>query len=219
MGDILAVVFDMDGVIIDSEQVWDRVRREYAAEHGGTWTDTATRDMQGMSAPEWSAFMAETLRVNGTPEQIDAGVVAGMQQHYAQGIPLLPGAREAVSSLAEHWPLGLASSSNRPLIDTVLATAGLAQYFTATISSEEVDAGKPEPDVYLAACQALTVPPHHAAAVEDSTGGLLSAHRAGLKVIAVPNPHYPPDGTVLIETAQVVLDSVSELDPAVVRAL
>lgn len=219
MSEIAAVVFDMDGVIIDSEAVWDEVRREYAARHGGRWTATATRDMQGMSAPEWSAFMAGTLGVRQQPSAIDAGVVAAMQERYEHRIPLIPGAREAVQALASQWPLGLASSSNRPIIDAVLESGGLSQYFRVTVSSEEVAAGKPSPDVYLATCEALGVEPRSCAAVEDSTNGLLAAHRARMQVIAIPNPDYPPDETVIVETAAVVLGSISQLNADVVHTL
>ena len=205
-----AVVFDMDGVIVDSEQVWDEVREQYTRESGGTYTETATRDMMGMSSLEWSRYMAEALHVPGTPEQINAAIVERMLARYGEAPPLLPGAVDAVRRVAERWPLAIASSSNPELIEVVLAASGLAPLFAVTVSSQEVPRGKPSPDVYLEAARRLGVDPARCAAVEDSHNGIRSAKAAGMRVVAVPNPHFPPDAEAMAQ-ADVVIASIAEL--------
>jgi HAD superfamily hydrolase (TIGR01509 family) len=213
---IEAVVFDLDGVLVDSEHVWDEVRQQLAEERGGRWHDRASRDMMGMSSPEWSRYMHDVIGLAEPPEEINAEVVRRLEALYREEIPLLPGAVEAVQSLAARWPLGLASSSNRELIDLVLETSGLARSFKATVSSEEVPRGKPAPDVYVEAARRLGVEPAHCAAVEDSENGIQSAKSAGMRVIAIPNPQYPPADEAL-ELADVVLPSTTALTPEVVE--
>ena len=208
-----AVVFDLDGLLLDSEQVWDEVRERLTRERGGRWHEGATRDMMGMSSVEWSRYMHERL---GQPE-INAEVVRRMLERYRERLPLLPGAVEAVRRLAARWPLGLASSSNRELIELALEAAGIAELFRVTVSSEEVERGKPAPDVYVEAAKRLGIAPERAVAVEDSHNGILSARAAGMRVIAVPNPHFPPRPEALAE-ADVVLGSLAELTPDVVEA-
>jgi HAD superfamily hydrolase (TIGR01509 family) len=210
-----AVIFDLDGVLIDSEGVWAQVRERFVREHGGRWRDEAAREMMGMSSTEWSRYMAEELGVSLEPQEISRQVVERVGEVYREDLPLVPGAAEAVRRLAEGWPLGLASSANRPLIDLVLQLTELAPLFRVTISSEEVPRGKPAPDVYLEAAARLGVDPSHAAAVEDSTNGLLAARRAGLGVIAIPNRAFAPDAQALDATDR-VLASLDELDTAVV---
>jgi HAD superfamily hydrolase (TIGR01509 family) len=214
---IAAVVFDMDGVIVDSEQVWDDVREGYVHETGGTYAESATRDMMGMSSVEWSRYMAEALGVPGTPEEINAAIVQRMLERYGEAPPLIPGAVEAVRRCAERWPLAVASSSNPELIEVVLDTAGLHEVIPVVVSSQEVPRGKPAPDVYLEAARRLGVDPLACAAVEDSHNGIRSAKAAGMRVIAIPNPHFPPDAAALAY-ADVVLRSVSELTPEVIES-
>jgi HAD superfamily hydrolase (TIGR01509 family) len=203
---------------VDSEQVWNQVRERLVRETGGRWPPQAQQRMMGMSAPEWTRYMAEDLGVPMTPQAISEEVVARMIATYHERLPLLPGAVRAVERLAARWPLGLASSSNRELIEHVLAEAGMAARFAATVSSEEVARGKPSPDVYLEAARRLGVPAGRAAAVEDSSNGLLSAVAAGMRVIAIPNPHYPPSGEALAR-ASLVLGSLEELTADAVAAL
>jgi len=210
-----AVVFDLDGVIVDSEHVWDEVRAAYTRESGGRYTDRATRDMMGMSSLEWSKYMASELGVPGTPEEINAAVVERMLARYGEAPPLIPGAVDAVRAIAQRWPVGIASSSNRELIDVVLAASGLADLVRVAVSSEEVARGKPAPDVYLEAARRLGVEPSQCAAVEDSHNGIRSAKAAGMRVLAIPNRQFPPDAEALAQ-ADVVLASVSELTPEVV---
>jgi HAD superfamily hydrolase (TIGR01509 family) len=209
---LAAVVFDLDGVLVDSEQLWDAARRELVAEEGGTWRDDATHAMMGMSAPEWSRYVHEELGVDLAPTAISTAVVERLDRLYRERLPLLPGAREAVIAAAERWPLGLASSSNREIIDLVLELAGLTASFDATVSSEEVARGKPAPDVYLEAARRLRVAPTDCAAVEDSTNGLRSAAAAGMKVVAIPNEAFPPSADAL-QLATVAIHGLDELVP------
>ena len=211
---IEAVVFDLDGIIVDSEHVWDDVRQELAAERGGRWHGGASRDMMGMSSPEWSRYMHDVIGLSESPEEINAEVVRRMEAGYRERLPLIPGAVEAVERLAARWPLGLASSSNRELIDLALESSGLGRLFAATVSSEEVARGKPAPDVYLEAARRLGVPPGRCAAIEDSENGILSARAAGMRVLAIPNPQFPPAPEALAE-ADAVLASIVELTPEV----
>lgn len=207
-----AVVFDLDGVIVDSEQVWDDVRRTYTREVGGVFTNAATRAMMGMSSPEWSRYMSESLGVPGTPEQINADIVERMLERYGAEPPLIDGAVDAVRRVAERWPLAIASSSNPELIELVLDVGGLDALFETAVSSQEVARGKPAPDVYLEAARRLGADPGRCAAVEDSRAGIQSAKAAGMLVVAVPNPHFPPEDDALAR-ADVVLNSIRELSP------
>jgi HAD superfamily hydrolase (TIGR01509 family) len=213
-----AVIFDLDGLLVDSEHLWDEVREALARERGGRWHERAQADMMGMSSPEWSRYMHEQLGLEESPDEIAAEVVRRMEEIYRERLPLLPGAREAVERLAAPWPLGLASSSNRPVIDLALELSGMAPYFRATVSSEEVARGKPAPDVYLEAARRLGVDPARATAIEDSHNGILSAAAAGMRVIAIPNRRFPP-GEDALAKADVVLDSLDELTPKTVSRL
>jgi len=210
-----AVVFDLDGVLIQSEEVWDEVRERYTRERGGRYDAEIQRAMMGMSSTEWSSFLHETAGISDAPEEINHAVVQLMLAAYREHLPLVDGAVEAVQRLAAAFPLAVASSSNRPLIDAVLDAAGLEAYFAATVSSEEVAHGKPAPDVYLEAARRLGAEATRCAAVEDSHGGIRSAKAAGMRVIAIPNATYPPDEEALAQ-ADVVLRSLAELTPAVV---
>jgi len=209
-----AVVFDMDGVLIQSEEVWDEVRERYVRERGGRYDDEIQRAMMGMSSLEWSRYLHETAGVPEDPATINEEVVARMLDAYREHVPLIEGAVDAVQRLAARYPLGLASSSNRPLIDTVLDVTGLAPCFKATVSSEEVARGKPAPDVYLEAARRLGVDPTRAAAIEDSHGGIRSAKSAGMRVIAIPNPTYPPDDESLAQADRVIGSLAELVDPA-----
>ncbi len=209
---VLGVIFDLDGLLLDSEQLWDEVREELARERGGRWHAGAQRDMMGMSSPEWSRYMHDRIGLTESPAEISAEVVRRLEASYRQELPLVPGAEEAVERLAARWPLGLASSSNREVIDLALELSGLDKFFRATVSSEEVERGKPAPDVYLEAARRLGVPAERCAAIEDSHNGIRAAKAAGMRVIAIPNLHFPP-GEEALADADVVLDSLDELMP------
>jgi HAD superfamily hydrolase (TIGR01509 family) len=213
-----AVIFDLDGVLIDSETVWNEARREVAAQNGGVWREGAQEAMMGMSSREWSRYMREQLGVQLSEAEISAAVVERLEHRYRESIPLLPGARDAVTALASRWPLGLASSANRTIIELALELAGLSARFEVVVSSEEVARGKPAPDVYLEAARRLDCAPARCVAVEDSANGLRAAAAAGMKVVAIPNDKFPPPEDAL-DAADVVLPSIRALEPAVIEAL
>jgi len=213
---IRAVVFDLDGVIVDSEQLWDEVRAQLVADWGGSYSKEAQHAMMGMSSSEWSRYMHDELGLPQSPEEINEEVVRRMLARYRVELPLIDGAVDAVRDLARSFVLAVASSSNRPLIDTVLEVAGISACFDATVSSEEVPRGKPSPDVYLEAARRLDVPAPDSAAVEDSASGIRAAKAAGMSVVVFPNRHYPPDEEALA-LADAVVDSPAEV-PAVIRS-
>jgi HAD superfamily hydrolase (TIGR01509 family) len=214
---IAAVVFDLDGVLVDGEQVWDDVREHLVRERGGTWLGSAHTDMMGMSSPEWSRYMGETLGLSEPPEEINVEVVRRMVARYRESLPLIDGAVDAVRRLASDFTLAVASSSNRPLIELVLQRAGIAALFEAIVSSEEVARGKPAPDVFLEAARRLGVEAGSCAAIEDSSNGIRAAHAAGMRVIAIPNAHYAPTPDALA-LADVVVRSAHELTPELLHA-
>jgi HAD superfamily hydrolase (TIGR01509 family) len=211
-----AVVFDLDGLLLDTEQLWDEVREALTRERGGRWSDRAQADMMGMSSREWSRYMHEELGLGEPPEELNRLVVGLMEERYRERLPLIDGAVEAVRRLASRWPLGLASSSNRELIDLALELMGVGDLFRVTVSSEEVERGKPAPDVYLEAAKRLGIDPGRIVAVEDSANGIRAARAAGMSVIAIPNPHFPPAPEALAEAE--VLGSLAELTPDAVES-
>jgi HAD superfamily hydrolase (TIGR01509 family) len=215
---INAVVLDLDGVLIDSEPVWERVRRQVVADHGGQWRPEAQSKLMGMSTQEWARYLSEDLGVGMPPARVAELVIGLMAASYREHLPLMPGAVDAVRRLASQWQLGLGSSAPATLIETVLTTAGLRGSFEVVMSTEQVPSGKPAPDIYLAVTARLGVPPPECAAVEDSTNGLRSAAAAGLAVIAVPHPRYPPDPAALAQ-AKVVLASLADVTVSAVKAL
>jgi HAD superfamily hydrolase (TIGR01509 family) len=213
-----AIIFDLDGVLLDSEQRWNEAKEALVREAGGTWRGDAARLMMGMSSPEWSAYLRDELGVQRDLDAINDDVVRRMHESYEDGLPLLPGALDAVRALAARWPLGLASSSNREIIDVFLERSGVGRLFAATVSSEEVARGKPAPDVYLDTASRLGVEPGACVAIEDSANGLRAAHAAGMPVIAAPNPHYPP-GDDALALAAAVVDGVGDVTPELVASL
>jgi HAD superfamily hydrolase (TIGR01509 family) len=213
-----AVVFDLDGVLLDTEEVWDEARRRLADERGGRWPPDAQRAMMGMSSPEWSRYMHDVVGLPDSPEQISVEVVERLETLYRERLPLIEGALDAVRRIGAWWPLGIASSSNRPLIDLFLELTGTRDLFAATVSSEEVARGKPAPDVYLEAALRLDVVATACAAVEDSENGTRSAAGAGMRVVVIPNRVFPPSEAALA-LADVVLDSPGELTVEAIEAL
>nr|WP_306270206.1 HAD family phosphatase [Ornithinimicrobium sp. HY1793] len=212
---VAAVVFDMDGVLTDTETIWDEVRRGLAAQDGVPWPEGATEAMMGMSTPEWAQFLASEVGISGDPAE---RTLEGMAARYREHLPTLPGAVEAVQRLAARWPLALASSSARRLIDTSLATLGITDRFEVSVSTEEVARGKPAPDGFLRACELLGVEPARAVAIEDSSNGLRSASAAGMRVIAVPHEAFPPAADALA-LADVVVRNLDEVTVDLVAGL
>jgi HAD superfamily hydrolase (TIGR01509 family) len=205
-----AVVFDLDGVLLESEQVWNEAKRELVEERGGSWSEGAARDMMGMSSPEWAAYLRDELGLDMDTAAISDDVVARLEAIYRERLPWIEGAREAVERAAAALPIGLASSSNREIIDLFLDLSGLRELFDVTVSSEEVERGKPAPDVYLEAVRRLGVRPEDSVAVEDSENGIKAAKAAGMRVVALPNPAYPP-GPEALDLADAVIGSPAEL--------
>jgi HAD superfamily hydrolase (TIGR01509 family) len=209
-GRLAAVIFDLDGVLIDSEPVWEQVRRSFVRERGGRWADDAQTRLLGMSTAEWASYLSEDLGVDLPPGEVADVVINRMAAHYADSLPLMPGADNALRRLSVRWPLALASSSPRRLIDSVLAAAGWSELFDATVSTDEVGRGKPAPDVYLEAAGRLDRMAASCAAVEDSSNGLRSAAAAGMLVIAIPRPQHTPAPDVL-KLAALTLTSLTDL--------
>ena len=211
-----AVIFDLDGVLVDSEQLWNQAKEDLVRASGGQWREDAPQAMMGMSSPEWAGYLRDELHVPRAVEEINDEVVRRIEELYRSELPLLPGAVDAVRALHRSWPLGLASSSDREIIDLVLELAGIQGEFAVTVSSEEVARGKPAPDVYLEVAERLAVRPERCVAVEDSSNGLRAAAAAGMAVIAVPNPHYPPSQDAL-ELAGATVAIVGEVTPELVE--
>ena len=214
---IQAVIFDLDGVLIDSEPVWEQVRRGYVAEHGGTWQPDTQSRLMGMSTDEWARYLTE-LGVRRPADAVAEEVVAEMARRYDEALPLMPGAVEAVRRMAGYWRLGLASSSPSSLIARVLEDAGLTGVFEVALSTEDVGRGKPDPDVYLTVAQRMRLAPDLCAAVEDSSNGLRSAAAAGMAVVAVPHPAYPPQPDA-VALARLTVANLAELTVARIAAL
>ncbi|MFZ0088307.1 MAG: HAD family phosphatase [Solirubrobacteraceae bacterium] len=211
------MIFDLDGVLIDSEQLWNRAKESLVRSAGGRWREDAPTAMMGMSSREWTIYLRDQLGVQRTTEEINQDVVERIEELYRARLPLLPGAVEVVRTMTRRWPLGLASSSNRQIIDLVLEQAGLSEAFAVTVSSEEVARGKPAPDVYVETVRRLGgLEPHACVAVEDSGNGLRAAAAAGMPVIAVPNLHYPPDAEAVTLAGEVVT-TISQVTPELVK--
>jgi HAD superfamily hydrolase (TIGR01509 family) len=215
-GSVAAVVFDMDGLLIDTEPIWEAARERIAREGGGSWRADSQTQMMGMSTPEWTGWMHAELGVRMSPDEIRDAVLERIERGYRERVPLMPGARSAVERMAARWPLGVASSSPRRLLEVVLAETGLGRLIEAFVSSEEVARGKPAPDVWLEAARRLEADPGECVAVEDSPAGIRSAHAAGLAVIVVPDPKFPPAGDALTLAAG-RLDSLEQLSVDVIE--
>ncbi len=208
------MIFDLDGVLADSEQLWDRIRKQVVAETGGDWKDGASEAMLGMSTPEWSRYLVDELGVPLTPQQVAERVIDQMAKLYAEQPPLLPGGVQAARAIAARYPTAIASSAPPRIIQAFLEVTDLLDAVRYTVSSEQVGAGKPAPDVYLDAAEGLGIDPRHGVAVEDSSNGIKAAVAAGTTVFAVPNPHFPPPQEVL-RTAYRVLDDIGQLPAAI----
>jgi HAD superfamily hydrolase (TIGR01509 family) len=211
-----AVIFDMDGVIVESEALWDKAREDLVKETGGRWGAGSQEAMMGMASHEWSVYVRDELQVPMSAEDISREVVARLEALYREDLPLIEGSAEAVRAAAEIWPVAIASSSNRELIDLIAELAGIDDVLKATVSSEEAGRGKPAPDVFLMAADQLGVDPEKCVVIEDSANGIRAAVAAGMKVIAAPNRDFPPSQDAL-DLATLVIDRVSDLTNATIE--
>jgi HAD superfamily hydrolase (TIGR01509 family) len=210
------VVFDLDGTLIESEQIWAEIRRDFVAEHGGRWNDGAQAAMMGMRTVEWARYMHDDLGVALPADSIAQRVVDAVAERLAVDLPVIPGARRVLEEAAGAFVLGVATSSAQQVAATVLARTGWAKFFSVVVSADSVARGKPAPDVYLRALDLLAADPTCSAAVEDSGNGIRSAYAAGLAVIGIPNHAYPPDPAALALADRRVA-KLEDLDPGVIR--
>lgn len=186
------MIFDLDGTLVETEQVWRDVRRDFVLMHGGRWHDGAQATMIGMRTAEWAKYIHDDLGVALPPGEIARLVVDGIVAALRTNVPILPGAEAALNRASRDFRLGLATSAARPVAETVLASTGWTRFFEAVVSADDVARGKPEPDVYVRALELMHADAGSSEAVEDSTNGIRAAHAAGLRVIAIPNREFPP---------------------------
>jgi HAD superfamily hydrolase (TIGR01509 family) len=212
------VIFDLDGVLVDSEIWWDEVRQAYAREHERTWDAADRAAVMGANSRGWSLIMRDRLRLDMPPEAIERVIVDGVVERYRhEGAPAIDGAVDAARRIARDHPVAVASSAHQAVITAALAATGLADLFEIVVSSDEVAHGKPAPDVYLEAARRLGADPADCLVVEDSLNGVRAARAAGMTIVLVPNDAVPPaPGTH--ELADVVLERLADLDPADVVA-
>jgi beta-phosphoglucomutase-like phosphatase (HAD superfamily) len=215
---IEAVIFDLDGLLVDSEPVWDRVRKGMADELGRAWDKDDHKAIMGTNSHEWAVYMIERLGLDQTPKEVEDSVVARMVAAYRIRIPFFPGAVAAVQLAAAHFPTALASGSAPALIDLVTNDPAMRGKFNVILSADEIGVGKPSPDIYLICAERLGVKPQNCVCLEDSGNGILAGMRAGMKVIAVPDPRFPPAPEKL-EPAHVVLGSLAEFSMDLLRQL
>jgi HAD superfamily hydrolase (TIGR01509 family) len=207
---VSALIFDLDGTLVETEQVWRDVRRKFVLTHGGRWHDGAQTTMIGMRTAEWAQYVHDELGVTLPCDEIARLVVDGVVAALRGNVPSLPGAQAALERTARGWRLGLATSAARPVAETVLDSTGWTHFFEVVVSADEVARGKPAPDVYLRALELMHADAAGAEAVEDSTNGIRSAHAAGLRVTAIPNREFPPSADALALAVRVIpsLDSL-----------
>ena len=213
---IKAVIFDMDGILIDSEPYWNEARRIMAAGAGIEWNSDDHKAVMGVSTTQWVSYMTSRLKLDMAPAEVEAHIVGQMESLYQERIPYLPGAREAVALASDNYPTGLASGSPRILVDAVTNDDAMRGRFREIISSDEVANGKPAPDVYLEACRRLGCSPEHCICIEDSGSGIQAGKKAGMKVIAVPDSRFAPAKDKL-DLADIVLCSLTEFSMEVLR--
>ena len=213
-----AVIFDLDGVIVDSEIWWHEERAGWAADRGLVWTETDTRAVMGANSHGWARITRERLQLPAESESaIEDDVVRRVVARYSDGPPAIPGAIDAVRRIARNHPVAIASSAHRAVIDAALRATGLAADLPIAVSSDEVEHGKPAPDVYLEAARRLGVSPDSCLVVEDSINGVRAGLAAGMTVVLVPNASVPPDpGAYAL--AHVVIGALAELDPDAVES-
>jgi HAD superfamily hydrolase (TIGR01509 family) len=215
---IQALCFDLDGVLVDTEPIWERVRRRYAEEHGGRWSDDLQARMMGVQTRDWSRELSDAIGGRIGPQAVALEITADLAGEYRRHLPVIEGAVPAVRRLAESFRLGLVSGSPASLIGLVLELTDLAGCFEVAMSADEVEHGKPEPDPYVGLALRLQVAPGSCVAVEDSANGIRSAMAAGMRVVAIPRGKHRPAPEVL-QLADRTLESINELTPSLVRGI
>lgn len=209
-----AVIFDLDGVLVDTEIWWDEVRQAFARDHGRPWTPEDRASVMGANSRQWSETMADRLHLALAPVEIERAIVEGMVErwHNAPLIPAIRHADQVVRRVADRWPVALASSAHSDVIRAALEAMALNDVFRVVVSSDEVSHGKPAPDVYLETARRLGVDPARCLVVEDSLNGVLAGKAAGMTVVLIPNESIPP-APGASDAADVVLASIDELNP------
>jgi HAD superfamily hydrolase (TIGR01509 family) len=208
-----AILFDLDGVLVDTEIWWDEVRIAFATAEGRSWTEDDRAAIMGSNTREWRSLMKRRLNLDMPERDIERAVIAGMLERYGrEGPPAISGAVATVRRLARRYTLGVASSAPPLVIETALAGLGVRGLFRAVASSDEVAAGKPAPDVYLLAAERIGVEPAACLVVEDSLNGVMAARAAGMRVVLIPNASIPPAQGARA-AADFTLDRLADLDP------
>lgn len=215
---IEAVIFDMDGVLVDSEVYWAASREEFAGEIGKTWAHDDHQAVMGRSTVGWAQIMQERLGVDMTIAQIIADMKRRMIAHYEERLPVRPGAVEAVRLAAQHYRVALASGSPTEIIRWVTELTGLDQVFEVMVFGDDIPNGKPAPDIYLEALRRLGVAPEAAVGVEDSANGIRALKAAGMYAIAAPSPMFPLSAEIL-RLADTKIDSLEDFSLALVQAI
>jgi HAD superfamily hydrolase (TIGR01509 family) len=216
-GDVIeAVIFDMDGLLVDSEPVWFEARQELFARFGKQWTEHDQAGLMGVSTSTWVDYVWKRLEGAMTREEVLETIVGIMAASYERGdVPLLPGAGDALDYCIPRYRVGLASGSPRVLIDAALTGADWHRCFEVVVSSDECAHGKPAPDVYLEALRRLHVSPERAVVVEDSSAGVRAGKAANVRVVAIPRAYTAPDDPA-IELADARIDSLHSLSEVLV---
>jgi HAD superfamily hydrolase (TIGR01509 family) len=213
-----AVIFDMDGVLVDSEIYWRKSREEFAAALGKVWTTDDQRAAMGRNTIEWAQVMQERLSLDMSLERIMADVKARVIAHYEQRLPVLPGALEAVQTTRSAYRVALASGSPTEIIQEVMRLTGLDSVFEHIVYGDDMPNGKPAPDIYLETARRLGIPPAICLGIEDSSNGVRSVKAAGMTCIAVPSPGFTlPDE--ILKMADLVLPSLEGFSVEMIRGL
>ncbi|MCK6580249.1 MAG: HAD family phosphatase [Anaerolineae bacterium] len=213
-----AVIFDMDGVLVDSEQYWWEARVEFAAERGLQWTMEFQRLAMGRSTVEWAQVMQERLHLDMALEAIMDDVIGRVSGKLSTRFPALPGALEAVHTAAQGYPVALASGSPTRVIQSVMAITGLDRIFQTVVYGDDMAHGKPAPDIYFETARRLGVDPAHCLGIEDSGNGVRALHAAGMKIVAVPSPGFALSEEVLA-LADLALPSLESFSLEMIRSL
>lgn len=215
---IKAVIFDMDGVLVDSEVYWHLSRVEFARARGKTWTDADQRIAMGRSTVGWAQVMKDHLTLPESVEEIIIEMKQRVMAHYDERLPLREGAVEAVRMSAANFKCALASGSPTDIIQHVMKLSGLDQVFETIVYGDDFPNGKPAPDIYLAALDRLGVNAEDAVGIEDSSNGIRSLKAAGMLAVAAPSPGFPLSPEI-VALCDAYIDSLTEFTLALIRSI